>query len=87
MTEDRIAMIIKELESDGMFTRQYEGEEYRRELAVAAYTIWNHMIQLDHGNLKRWMGCARLANAYARSCSRGTRMFDLSSTKWTTTEE
>lgn len=76
MSDEKVATFIENAKEAGLFTREYEGEIYRRALARASAIIWNHMCALDTGNIKGWMGCARLANIWAEtSWSGGARKF------------
>jgi len=75
ITDELAEKFIQEAEKAGLFTRQYEGIEYCRDLCRAARSLWWHMSALDLGNLTGWEGCKELANAYARADGPGLRTF------------
>ena len=72
--DSRTAYIIKILIQAELPCREYDSEDYLEKLADAVHTLWNHLCQLDTGNLAAWdIGVWELASLYG--ASNGSRTF------------
>ena len=52
--DPRAVYIIKILIEAGLPCREYDSAPYLEKLADAVHMLWNHLCQLDTGNLEAW---------------------------------
>ena len=72
--DTRAALTLKILINAGLPCRAYAGVETLEALADAVHNLWNHLCQLDTGNLEAWdMGVLELASIYGSGI--GARTF------------
>ena len=63
--DSRASYILRILINAGLPCREYAGTEYLENLADAVHNLWNHLCQLDTGNLQCWdMNVLELASIY-----------------------
>ena len=72
--DPRVSYILKILITAGLPCREYADPSYLEKLADSVHTLWNHLCQLDTGNLEAWdMGVLELASIYGSGI--GARTF------------
>jgi hypothetical protein len=72
--DSRTAYIIKILIQAELPCREYDSADYLDKLADAVHNLWNHLCQLDTGNLAAWdIGVWELASLYG--AANGARTF------------
>ena len=72
--DPRSVYILKILINAGLPCREYADTEYLEKLADSVHTLWNHLCQLDTGNLRCWdMNVLELASIYGEAI--GARHF------------
>ena len=72
--DSRASYILRILINAGLPCREYAGTEYLENLADAVHNLWNHLCQLDTGNLQCWdMNVLELASIYGEAI--GARNF------------
>jgi len=80
--DPRVSYILKILITAGLPCREYADPSYLEKLADSVHTLWNHLCQLDTGNLEAWdMPVLELASILGRGM--GARTFHDS--RWPTT--